>query len=412
MEVTARGGSLCIRRVQTPYRMSEQLPIRQKGISLGRDYGKSETAWRVVVWDETTKKIYGVEESESALFSFDPSAKPEDAVKRLGQMAIPELATRRDVPYASLSLALGHDRKLYFAAAAQEFDYNGGASAKASHLMTYDLRSGKTEDLGEMRLPDGRPVLGTNSADTGPDGTIYFVGAIGVKEGSPDGAGSAGKVGGEPYRLALFIYHPNRKAPMNKTCLFVVIGLLLAASAFARRNPSYDGSTVPQTRIDMRDLGYSPVDVIPYGESGITSLSTAPNGDIYGATSGTRSHLFVLNPQHGYVIPIGVIPGATSITHAVVISDEGKVFIGTAPAGHLLEYSPRDFDNGKIEIETTLPVTDHGTPIPGESIFALTIDRKANKIYGLTFPECTFFQLLHRHEKIRRPWDNCEGAPC
>jgi hypothetical protein len=59
-----------------------------------------------------------------------------------------------------------------------------------------------------MHLPDGRPVLGTNSADTGPDGSIYFVGAIGVKDGSPDGAGSAGNIGDTPYRLALFIYHP------------------------------------------------------------------------------------------------------------------------------------------------------------------------------------------------------------
>ena len=196
-------------RTDTLQELSAQLPIRQKGISLGRDYGKSETAWRVVVWDETTKRFYGVEESESALFSFDPAAKPEDAVKRLGQMAIPELAARRDVPYATLSLTLGHDRKLYYAAAAKEFDYGGSDKvAKASHLMTYDLRSGKTEDLGEMHLADGRPVLGTNSADTGPDGTIYFVGAIGVKESSVDGSVSAGKIGDTPYRLALFIYHP------------------------------------------------------------------------------------------------------------------------------------------------------------------------------------------------------------
>jgi hypothetical protein len=188
--------------------LTEQLPIRQKGISLGRDYGKSETAWRVVVWDEPTKRFYGVEESESALFSFDPFAGPEDAVKRLGSIAIPQLAARRDVPYATLSLTLGHDRKLYYAAAAKEFDYGGSSVAEPSHLMTYDLRSGKAEDLGEMRLPDGRPVLGTNSADTGPDGTIYFVGAIGVKEGEKDGNGSAGKIGDMPYRLALFIYHP------------------------------------------------------------------------------------------------------------------------------------------------------------------------------------------------------------
>src|SRR5208283_872416 len=102
-----------------------------------------------------------------------------------------------------------------------------------------------------------------------------------------------------------------RRTLMNKTCVSMVISVFLAASALAQRKPSYDRLTVPQTRIDVRDLGYSPIDVIPDGESGITSLSKAPNGDIYGATNGTRSHLFVLNPQHGYVIPIGVIPGAT-----------------------------------------------------------------------------------------------------
>jgi hypothetical protein len=195
-------------RADTIRELSVQLPIRQKGISLGRDYGKSETAWRVVVWDQTARCFYGVEESESALFSFNPTAKPEEAVKRLGSMAIPELATRRDVPYATLSLTLGHDQKLYYAAAAKEFDYGGSSFAEPSHLMTYDPKNGKIQDLGEMRLPDGRPVLGTNSADTGPDGTIYFVGAVGVKESAAEGSENAGKIGNVPYRLALFMYHP------------------------------------------------------------------------------------------------------------------------------------------------------------------------------------------------------------
>src|ERR1035437_6393541 len=87
--------------------LSAQLPIRQKGISLGRDYGKSETAWRVVVWDQQTKKFYGVEESASTLFSFDPAAPPDSQVQRLGQMSIPAQATSRDVPYATLSLTMG-----------------------------------------------------------------------------------------------------------------------------------------------------------------------------------------------------------------------------------------------------------------------------------------------------------------
>ena len=110
-------------------------------------------------------------------------------------MCIPEFANRRDVPYATLSLTLGHDRKLYYAAAGKEFDYGGSAGLAASHLITYDLRSGKTEDLGEMRVPDGGPVIGTNAADTGPDGTIYFVGAISVKP-DPDEQNYGGKIGG------------------------------------------------------------------------------------------------------------------------------------------------------------------------------------------------------------------------
>jgi hypothetical protein len=189
--------------------LPEFVPVRPKGVSLGRDYGKSETAWRVLVWDEQSRQFYGVDESESALFSFNPAAPPEQAVKRLGQMAIPELADKRYVPYATLSLTLGRDRKLYYAAAQKEFDYGGsGEAGRASHLITYDLRTGKLEDLGEMRLPDGRPVLGTNSASTGPDGTIYFVGAMGVKGIAGEPGQSAGMIGDVTYRLALFIYHP------------------------------------------------------------------------------------------------------------------------------------------------------------------------------------------------------------
>ena len=90
---------------------------------------------------------------------------------------------------------------------------------------------------------------------------------------------------------------------MNKFILVSVLGSILSSSASAQRDPAFDHVVAPQTRIDMRDLGYSPVDLIPDGESGITSLAVAPNGDIYGATSGTRSHLFEMNTQHGYVFP-------------------------------------------------------------------------------------------------------------
>src|SRR5690242_16805079 len=62
--------------------------------------------------------------------------------------------------------------------------------------------------------------------------------------------------------------------------------------AVAQRTLEYDQSVVKQVRIDLRDLGYPPIDVIPSDESAIRSLTIAPNGAVYGATSGRRSHLF------------------------------------------------------------------------------------------------------------------------
>ncbi len=69
-----------------------------------------------------------------------PAAPPGQMVKHLGQMAIPELADKRYVPYATLSLTIGHDRtlsltighdrKLYYAAAEKEFDYGGSGEAE------------------------------------------------------------------------------------------------------------------------------------------------------------------------------------------------------------------------------------------------------------------------------------------
>ena len=165
---------------------------------------------RVVVWDDETKRFYGVEESASTLFSFDPAAQAGSQVKEAGAHVYSRIwcATRRDVPYAHSEPYAGpRPQTLLMPQLVRKFDYGGSAGVAASHLMTYDLASGKIEDRGEMRLPDGRPVLGTNAADTGPDGTIYFVGAVGVTE-EPSDPGHGGTIQGTPFRLALFLFHP------------------------------------------------------------------------------------------------------------------------------------------------------------------------------------------------------------
>lgn len=180
---------------------------------------------------------------------------------------------------------------------------------------------------------------------------------------------------------------------MRYSVAVLAVALIVSRScSFGQRDLSYDDVVVQQTRIDARDLGYPPLDVIPDGESGITSLALAPNGDIYGATTGIHAHLFVLNPRHGYVQPLGIVPGASSATNAIVISAAGDVFIGTSPEGHLLKFTPHDEYKQQIQIGKDLRVTDLGQPVAGEGIVTLAIDRDARLIYGLTSPNAHFFE--------------------
>lgn len=98
---------------------------------------------------------------------------------------------------------------------------------------------------------------------------------------------------------------------MRRSLLLLLLTVGISGICRAQRPPDYDHVVVSQNRIDSRDLGYPPVDVIPDDDSAITALTVAPNGNLYGATSGKQSHLFVLNPRHGYVQPLGFIPNTT-----------------------------------------------------------------------------------------------------
>jgi hypothetical protein len=185
--------------------------------------------------------------------------------------------------------------------------------------------------------------------------------------------------------------------------------IVMLAGAFtlrAQREPGYDRLVVKQTRIDMRDLGYPPEDVIPPDECAIRSLAAAPNGALYGATSGTRSHLFVLHPQHGYVRPIGVLPEVTTVHRALVVSQPGDVYIGGSigvdnnaagydkyAGGHLLMYTPRDEERGRIRIGRPVDIRDLGIPAAGEGIYNLAIDRGKGILYGTSYPNGRFFSF-------------------
>ncbi len=173
---------------------------------------------------------------------------------------------------------------------------------------------------------------------------------------------------------------------------FLTLFIAMIVAAQAQRPPDYDRVVVQQNRIDCRDLGYPPVDVIPNGESSVTSLTIAPNGNLYGATSGAHSHLFVLNPRHGYVQPLGFLPETTAVRQALAVSRGGELFVGTSPTGRILKYVPKNEDLQPIRIKEPCAVEDMGEAVKGESIHALTIDRDADAIYGLTSPKAVLFR--------------------
>ena len=196
--------------------------------------------------------------------------------------------------------------------------------------------------------------------------------------------------------------------------LILAAAALNAALSLAQRTPDYDRSVVRQTRIDLRDLGYPPRDVIPSEESAIRALAVSPQGLLYGATSGTRSHLFVLDPQHGYVQPLGWLRGVTTVHHALAISRDGDVYIGGSlgvdnggegyqgyAGAHLLKYARKPAEPRPDQVNLECPVADLGVVWPGEGIYALAIDRERDVLYGLTYPTGQFFSYDVRKSLFR-----------
>ena len=179
--------------------------------------------WRVVEWDPVDRVIYGLDGGSSILFKYDPRDGPEGKVTSLAKLCAERFyeSDRKDIPYSTLAFAIGKDRKIYYAPAGLDFDYearleaarlaqarSGAKLLPYSELIVYDLRVGRRENLGVLKTSDGRHVFGCGGAAAGIDGTIYLGAA--VEEQDPQQA--AGKVAGaHPFVMRLLIYKPGTK---------------------------------------------------------------------------------------------------------------------------------------------------------------------------------------------------------
>ncbi len=189
-------------------------------------------------------------------------------------------------------------------------------------------------------------------------------------------------------------------------------------------------------RVDMRDLGYPGVNEIPENSSAITSLITAHDGLIYGATTGDESWFFLFDPSINKVRHLGRIPGQESVHHSLVEDKQGYIYLGTGRdmfreitlskggtgqgetfdktlwddiknyfrdyrGGHLYRYSPL-VSNGKVKVgDAPCELEDLGIPVASNSIYALAINSAGDEIYGLTYPDGHFFIYEIENKKFR-----------
>ena len=115
------------------------------------------------------------------------------------------------------------DRKIYFIPVVSgDFDY-GAVNLNAqlsreetfaeelkppfSYMVSYDLESGQTTDIGLLQATDGRWAYGMGGAETDREGRIWFVGAF--EEPDPDYV--VREISGSfPYSMGLGCYDPRQ----------------------------------------------------------------------------------------------------------------------------------------------------------------------------------------------------------
>ena len=184
--------------------------------------------WRVIEWDPQEKVAYGIVGGNSMLFRYDVSKGEEGSIEYLKTMTAPQYwdeSNVRQIPFATLALAVDSDRVWFAPTASGSFDYvgnswdvkdeeefnaklAGGYFPPVSYLVSYGKKDGDRVSHGLMITENGNLCFGLGGACVGQkDGKIYFVGAIEEK----NEADVVGKVGRRwPFSMGLVAYDPSK----------------------------------------------------------------------------------------------------------------------------------------------------------------------------------------------------------
>ncbi len=185
--------------------------------------------WRVIEWDPHEKVAYGIVGGNSMLFRYDVSKGEEGRIEYLKTMTAPQYwdeTNVRQIPFATLALAVDSKRVWFAPTASGSFDYvgnswdvkdeeefnaklAGGYFPPVSYLVSYDKTDGERCSHGLMVTQEGNLCFGLGGACVGQkDGKIYFVGAIEEK----NVADVVGKVGRRwPFSMGLVAFDPSKE---------------------------------------------------------------------------------------------------------------------------------------------------------------------------------------------------------
>lgn len=154
------------------------------GIRLDRDIfgrwdphrpGHQGYNWRDILWHEESQCFYGVHPRSGWLFRFDPPARTLELVERITARELRRNGRFEPFRYGYLTLQLGPDREtLYYLTSTHGVTADGGRQVKeTTHLVTYNLRTGKYADHGVLQLEDGRYPRMSQCHAVHPNGRCY-----------------------------------------------------------------------------------------------------------------------------------------------------------------------------------------------------------------------------------------------
>lgn len=169
------------------YDYNEQTVESVKGVSLRKDYfGSLHPAeegmaynWRAAVWVPSQHAFYGINGRSGYLFRFDPKVPSVTVLKRLTSEPSKRSGMYGHYKYGYLGLALGPDgQTLYYMTGAslpkdREHLKPSQGEEEGTHLITYDIQTGKYADQGAIVLQDGAPIQPPQSLVISSDGTLY-----------------------------------------------------------------------------------------------------------------------------------------------------------------------------------------------------------------------------------------------